>query len=64
MTTISQLKIKNVLIEKQSAELIALQNQIHPHFLFNTLESIRLSCRTGIRSMRRICLCRFPVFCG
>ena len=44
---LSQLKIKNVLIEKQSAELIALQNQIHPHFLFNTLESIRMKLQNG-----------------
>lgn len=29
-------------IEKAKAELLALQSQIHPHFLYNTLNSIRL----------------------
>lgn len=29
-------------VEKTRAELLALQSQIHPHFLYNTLNSIRL----------------------
>lgn len=29
-------------IEQKKAEMIALQNQINPHFLYNTLESIRM----------------------
>lgn len=44
---VSELEIKNITIEKQSAELFALQNQMHPHFLFNTLESIRMKLQNG-----------------
>ncbi|WP_394899776.1 sensor histidine kinase, partial [Clostridium tertium] len=29
-------------IEQKKAEMVALQNQINPHFLYNTLESIRM----------------------
>ncbi len=31
-------------IERQNAELLALESQINPHFLFNALESIRMHC--------------------
>lgn len=31
-------------IERQNAELLALESQINPHFLFNVLESLRMHC--------------------
>lgn len=34
-------KVYNIKLKQQEAELNSLQNQINPHFLYNTLESIR-----------------------
>lgn len=33
---------QEIIVERQSAELLALRSQINPHFLFNALESIRM----------------------
>ncbi|ABP68260.1 integral membrane sensor signal transduction histidine kinase [Caldicellulosiruptor saccharolyticus DSM 8903] len=39
---LSEIQRKTLEIEKKQAELNALQSQINPHFLFNTLDSIRM----------------------
>lgn len=38
----SKIEQSNIELEKKQAELNALQSQMNPHFLFNTLESIRM----------------------
>lgn len=37
-----ELRQKELALEKKQAEINALQSQINPHFLFNTLETIRM----------------------
>lgn len=39
---IASIHQKNAELQQRSAELIALQTQINPHFLYNTLEAIRM----------------------
>ena len=39
----SRLKQQEMNIARQKAELLALHEQINPHFLFNILENIRMS---------------------
>lgn len=39
----AQLQKNQVLLEKQEAEITALRGQIHPHYLFNTLETIKMN---------------------
>lgn len=39
---LSEIQRKTLEVEKKQAELNALQSQINPHFLFNTLDSIRM----------------------
>ena len=36
-------KLKDEVISRQQAELLNLQQQINPHYLFNTLESVRMN---------------------
>ncbi len=50
-TIAAEIKIKNIelhenrlLVEKKEAENIALRSQMNPHYLFNTLETIRMNC--------------------
>lgn len=38
----NKLKEQETVVARKSAELLALQSQINPHFLFNALESIRM----------------------
>ncbi|MBR3306658.1 MAG: histidine kinase [Lachnospiraceae bacterium] len=38
----ARLREQEINLSRQNAELLALQSQINPHFLFNTLESIRM----------------------
>ena len=38
----AELQVKDLEIEKKEAKIFALQSQINPHFLFNTMESIRM----------------------
>lgn len=40
---LSNIKIKDLELEKKKAELHALQSQINPHFVFNTMESISMN---------------------
>jgi two-component system sensor histidine kinase YesM len=37
-----KIKMQEYIIKKKEAELTALQNQINPHFLYNTLDAIRM----------------------
>ena len=39
----SELNYQRIQTEKRRADIIALQGQINPHYLFNTLETIRMS---------------------
>ena len=39
----AELNYQKIQTEKREAEIIALQGQINPHYLFNTLETIRMS---------------------
>lgn len=40
----------------KDAEIKALQSQIHPHFLFNSLNSISILCRTDAQKARKLLL--------
>jgi two-component system sensor histidine kinase YesM len=40
---LAEIKVKDLELEKKEAEIHALQSQINPHFLFNTMESISMN---------------------
>ena len=40
----NNIKTKNIELERRQAIINALQSQINPHFLFNTLETVRMRC--------------------
>ncbi|MDR1060963.1 MAG: histidine kinase [Clostridiales bacterium] len=44
---INELRQKNAIIQQREAELFALQAQVNPHFLYNTLEIIRIQAVTN-----------------
>lgn len=57
---LSEIQRKTLEIEKKQAELNALQSQINPHFLFNTLDSIRMRSvlKTSLRQLRLLSISR------
>jgi two-component system LytT family sensor kinase len=60
----TQLELSEIDRQKEltcRAELRALQAQINPHFLFNTLNTIAMFCRTNPREARRL-LIKFAAF--
>lgn len=40
----SNLQVKDLELKNKQAQLLALQSQINPHFLFNTMQSLSISC--------------------
>jgi sensor histidine kinase YesM len=44
---INELRQKNAILQQREAELFALQAQVNPHFLYNTLEIIRIQAMTN-----------------
>ena len=54
---------QNVLIEKKQAEINALLSQINPHFLFNSLETIRMrSLLKGEKETANMIMCLSKIF--
>jgi len=54
---VSELNQKNSELKQKSAQLMALQSQINPHFLYNTLEAIRMMAnREGARDASQMIL--------
>lgn len=50
---ISELKLKSSELKSKNSEIKALQAQINPHFMFNTLESIRIMAKSN-RNMETV----------
>lgn len=55
---------KNIQIARNRAELDAMKRQINPHFMYNTLESIRMHSLVKNEKETAELMGKFRCFCG